>query len=306
MISNMPILELDQYIAQCAARISPTRATELGQFSDAKGLSIEYTDDKKFSIRVNLSTNTIKLPIGALNYLWCATHLFFTLYQAYVANQQAGKTTLDTSGNAETNAAVNLFNWARDDLISSELVWPTNALKPTLDHQSGDCIHFSNEIFLAALAWIIHHERAHVELEHQGNSKGSESVRQEMDADRSASEWLMTGCATELERQKRAFGISTGLLAMALIDNPKLKIPEVKSHPPDMERLLDNLDIARLDKENLVYAYSFVVLQFCISQYDLKQAESDTLPGQTAPSFEDMFRELAVRYHTRHRVQHQV
>lgn len=295
------ILVLDEYISQCAARISPTKATELGEFSEAKGMSIEYTDDKKFSIRVNLDTKTIKLPIGALNYLWSATHLFVALHEAYVAAQKAHKPILDTASDAATNAAVDLFNWAGKDLIDGNLIWPANAPRPSLTFQAGDLIPLTNEIFLAALAWILHHERAHVELEHPGNSSGPEGIRQEKDADRSASEWVMAGCANELERQKRAYGITTGLLAMALLDSPKLKIPEVKSHPPDMERLIDNLDIAELDPENSVYAYSLVVLQFCIAQYDIKQAEVDGVDGRPAQTLEEMSRELATRYHTRHR-----
>lgn len=301
MKTNMPILELDRHIAECAARISPAKAVELAEFSSSKGVSIEFTDDKKFSIRVNLATNTIKLPIGALNYLWCATHLFVALYQAYVSAKERGQESLDTSSDAETSAAVELFNWAGRDLIVGSLAWPSNAAKPSLVHRPGDLIHITNEIFLAALAWILHHERAHVELEHMGNSKGPESIRQERDADRSASEWVMANCASELERQKRAFGITTGLLAMALLDSPKLQIPEVKSHPPDMERLLDNLAIAELDPENIVYSYSFVVLQFCIGQYDLAQAQAEPATGNSAPTLEEMFRDLALRYHMRHR-----
>lgn len=298
----MPILILQDYIAECAARISPTKADELGGFSNSKGMSIEFTDDKKFSIRVNLATNTIKLPVGALNYLWCATHLFIALYQAYVAAKERGESLLDTGGDAATNAAVELFNWAGKDLFVGNLAWPTNGPRPSLAHQTGDLIHLTNEIFLSALAWILHHERAHIELEHLGNSKGPEGIRQEKDADRSASEWVMADCANELERQKRAFGITTGLLAMALLDSPKLQIPEVKSHPPDVERLLDSLEVARLDPENVVYSYSLVVLQFCIGQYDLKQAEAEGAAVEEIPTFEEMFRELAIRYHTRHRM----
>lgn len=301
MKNYIPILVLKEYIAECSARISPTKAEELGEFSDAKGVSIEFTDDKKFAIRVNLANNTIKLPVGALNYLWCATHLFISLYQSYVVAQEDEKTTLDTASNAETNAAIGLFNWAAKDLIIGNLIWPANAPRPSLAKQEGDLIHLTNEIFLAGLAWILHHERAHVELEHQGSSKGPESIRQEKDADLSASQWVMTDCTNELERQKRAFGIATGLLAMALLDSPKLKIPEVKSHPPDLERLLDNLDIAQLKPDSIVYSYSLVVLQFCVAQYDPKQAAVDDVVGQPDPTFEEMFRELASRYHTRHR-----
>ncbi|MFL9888854.1 phage exclusion protein Lit family protein [Paraburkholderia agricolaris] len=299
--NNMPVLELQRYIAECAARISPTNAAKLGEFNSEKGVAIEFTDDKKFSIRVNLATNTIKLPVGALNYLWCASHLFIALYQAYVAAQAEGKPSLDTGGDVATSAAVDLFNWASVDLIVGNLEWPANGPRPSLAHQQGDLIHLTNEIFLAALAWILHHERAHIELEHPGGSQGAESIRQERDADRSASEWVMAGCANEVERQKRAFGIATGLLAMTLLDSPKLQIPEVKSHPPDIERLLDNLDVAQLGHENIVYSYSFVVLQFCIGQYDLKQAESNGVAEESVPTLEGMFRELAVRYHTRHR-----
>jgi len=74
-----------------------------------------------------------------------------------------------------------------------------------------------------------------------------------------------------------------------------------KSHPPDMERLLDNLGIAELEPDNIVYTYSLVVLQFCIGQYDLKLAEADGIAGQPVKTFEEMFRELVVRYRTRHR-----
>lgn len=301
MKNDMPILELEQYIAECAARISPRKAAELGQFSKAKNITIEFTHDRGFNIRVVLSTNIIKLPVGALNYLWCATHLFIALYQSYVTAQAEGKIVFDTASDDATSAAVKLFNWAGKNLTGGDISWPAHTPKPSLMHENGDLIHLTNEAFLAALAWILHHERAHIELEHKGNSKGPESIREEKDADYSASQWVMAGCGNELERQKRAFGISTGILAMAMLDSPMLKIPEVKSHPPDIERLFDNLAIADLDADNIVYSYSLVVLQFIIGQYDVNQADVNSIPEQSDMSLRDIFSELAVRFHTRHR-----
>lgn len=296
-----PILVLRQYIAECSARISPTKAGELGRFSESTRMSIEFTHDKKFRIRVNLASNTILLPIGALNYLWCATYLFIALFQSYVAAEEEGKRVLDTASDPVTAVAVDLFNWASKDLTVGELKWPENWPRPSLSHQPEDSIHLTNEVFLAALAWILHHERAHVELGHQGNSAGAESIRQEMDADRSASEWVLDGCKDQLEREKRALGIATGFLAMALLDSPKLQTPEVKSHPPDIERLLTNLEIAQLDPESKVYAYSLIVLQFGISQYDPELAKGEWGAEASAQPFEEIFRDLAIRFLRRHR-----
>ena len=82
-MNQIPILELKEHIAECASRISPTRSEEFGKFAETQGLSIDFTDDKDFSIGVT-ADKTIVLPIGALNYLWCSTNMFVVLYNSYV------------------------------------------------------------------------------------------------------------------------------------------------------------------------------------------------------------------------------
>lgn len=293
------ILHLRHHIAECASKISPTKAEALRTFAEEKGLSIEFTGESGFKIRVRLDTHVIILPLGALNYLWCSAHLFYVLYQAYIEAQDKGATVLDTGGKDDVSGAIALWNWSRQALRTDGAPWPTGAPQPSLDHQPGDNVHVANELFLASLAWILHHERAHVELEHRADAL--DSVRQEMQADRSATEWILAGNLSEVERQKRGFAIVVAFLAMAMLDDPRAPIPPVTTHPPDLERLLDNLDLARLPKDNIVYTFGMVVLKLCIGQYDLEKAAIGNAEADAQKPFEELFREALVLHNTRHR-----
>lgn len=293
------ILHLRHHIAECASKISPTNAEALRTFAEQKGLSIEYRDERGFKIRVRLDTHVIILPLGALNYLWCSAHLFYGLYKAHTEGQEKGATVLDLRGNEDLSGAIDLWNWSRQALRTEGAHWPSGAPRPSLDHQPGDSVYWANEFFLLSLAWILHHERAHVELEHRADAL--DSVRQEMQADRSATEWILAGSLSEVERQQRGFAIAVAFLAMAMLDNPRESIPPVTTHPPDMERLLDNLDLARLPKDDIVYMVGLLVLKFCIGQYDQEMAAIGHSEADAEKPFEELFRDALVLFNTRHR-----
>jgi hypothetical protein len=293
--SKHAILQLEDEIASCMFVIAPAKASELGRFVEEHDLSIVFTEDKGFTIRVNLVSHEIMLPIGALNYLWCSTYLFYQLYQSYVAAQGAGVKVLDTSQTG-CNDAIDLFNWARNSLRTNELKWPEDSPRPKLGKPQGDdSIRITDEIFLCGLAWVLHHERAHIELEHLGSAP-LEDVRLETDADNSATKWVLDSCNSDLERQKRALGIATATLAMALLDDPHRPQPPVTTHPSSPERLYANLQIAGLPPDNIVFSFSLVVLQFCIGQYT-NAPSADANVG----TFDEYLGDFLAIYATRHR-----
>lgn len=289
-----PILSLDNAIHECMFRISPGKIEQLLEFVDEHGLAIVFTRDRGFAIRVNLDTHEIKLPISALNYIWCATYMFYSLYQAYVEAQESGVRALDTA-TTRASVGIDLFNWAEGALTSGDTEWPADLPKPSLQHEQGDAVHFTNEVFLCALAWILHHERAHVELEHSSAHK-SITLRQESEADESATNWILSDCGSDEERQKRAFGIATATLAMALLDDVRAPQPQVTTHPPAPERLFVNLDTAALPPDNIVFSYCLVILQFCIAQYT-----SAPPVDEDRGTFAEVYEEFLMAYATRHR-----
>jgi hypothetical protein len=286
---------LSELIAQCPSRIAPARAGELKAFAQQRNLSILYSDDDGFRIRVRLDNNTIVLPVRSLNYLWCATHLFVTLYNRYCEAHQQKRVDLDTASDPATSEALDLFNWARSALRGSADLWPEGHVQPSLNFDAGSEANVVVELFLCALAWIIHHERAHVEHEHKGN-RSSNTLQEELQADRSATEWVMTECANDLERQKRAMGIAVATLAMAMLDDPHSPIPEVTTHPPDLERLYDNVDLAELPPNNIVYDFCVVVLMLCVGQYG-----PVTILEREIITSREVYDDLVVQFHRRHR-----
>lgn len=196
------ILELQDWISACAFRINPARNDELKRLATKLDMQIEFTDDQGFTICADPTTALIILPIGALNYLWCSTYLFLILYNEYVGAQQAGLNAWDTAQSVRASNAIELWTWAFNALSTDQIDFPDDAPHPTRDYQHGDDIHQTNELFLCALAWVIHHEQAHVYLQHQlGTNVLMQS--QENEADAAAAAWIMSGVDSVLERQKR-------------------------------------------------------------------------------------------------------
>lgn len=112
-------------------------------------------------------------------------------------------------------------------------------------HVPEDEKKFGMQLFQIASAFILLHEIAHLYYRHEAE-EGVVSVEQEKDADRFASEWLLTSASqsdeeVQIERLRVLIGISTALLWTTI---PHVFFPFTpnKTHPPGYQRLFQVME----------------------------------------------------------------
>ena len=259
----------------------------------APKFSLAFSNDSGFNIRVDMSTHEATLPVATLEYLWACAHLLWVLYQEYTAAQERLEEQLDLASRPNVCDAIDVLNWARNNqAVSGVEVWP-EALPRPASGATGSAVSVANELFLVAIAWIIHHEIAHVRANHPAMHR-TYAVKQELEADEIATDWILDNCQDPAQRKKRELGMVTALLAMQLLDEPSGVETYVRSHPPTVERLYACLERAQVDNDGAPRAFAAVAMQWHLSQYDL----SIPLEGT---SIQDILTNTLVTFHTSRR-----
>ena len=284
-----PILDLEQAIAGAAFNIAPERANELANDRTLEKFSLAISDESGFRIRVNTVTHEATLPIATLEYIWCCAYLYWTIYQSYLTAQGQGQDTLDLRACPQACVAIELFNWAKLNLKKPNAKpWPEGP-RPNDSLEQASDIHVADELFLAGLAWIIHHEIAHVRLEH-GQAYAGMSVQQEKECDLSATNWITSKCSSPREIQKRHLGLIVALMAMQYLDEPEGTDSYVGSHPPTVERLDYCLDAAGATDDSVVCAFASVALQLQLDQLEIAHELDGASIRDILASFQVAFR----------------
>lgn len=255
-----PILELRNAIAGCAFRIAPERDSELAELRDLCNLTVTLVDEPGFNIRVSLLERKIMINIAALEFLWASVHAHLILYNEYCLADRSGSSTFDTGGTERSRKAMELLAWAVQNILADGTeLWPAALPRPErfpIEKSDG---YVTNELFLCALAWIIHHEIAHIRLNHQTPITTC-SIAEEKEADVAATKWILEKSTVLQESRKRTFGIAAAILALQGFRSPSQFITP-KTHPSTSERIDYCLTAAGVTENDEVFAFAAVTMQ---------------------------------------------
>ncbi len=255
-----PIRSLDQYLINSVARIAPEKANYLESFRIVHDPCVVFTNDQEFSFRVDTKSKEIKLPTGALEYLWCACYAFYVIYQEYSTAIQDSANEFDLNGNERTREALSLYKWGREQIQqSAPREWPTDKAKPEVSATAVEDVTVANELYLCAVAWILHHEFAHIIHGHKNEPLNNEESRiEETKADESATKWILEGIYDEADIKKRGLGVAIATLVLTAQD---ILVGEFKetTHPRSFQRLYDAICPYFKNPDHLVYAFSTVI-----------------------------------------------
>lgn len=261
-----PISNLTDAISESLSKIAPENQNQLASLVKEHNIEIQYVDESGFGIRVTKSEDDnqyrIILPVASLEYLWCFCHFFWVFTQEYSNAQKNNESNLHIDGNERLKTSIELLSWARDNLKSTNLKqWPDIYPRPEMVNPEMDDSVVASEIFLCAIAWIMHHEMAHVVLKHPLINTAF-STQEENDADEYATNWILKECNTESAQfQKRKIGIITGLLCLQSLDVSKIA-SENNTHPPACERIHRNMVRYSQEGSEVIEALCVVILQY--------------------------------------------
>lgn len=275
-----PIRELDADLIDSVARIAPEKSDKLNNLRLKYDPCAVFTNDKKFSFRVNTESKEIKLPTVALEYLWCACYAFYVLYQEYSAANQGAEIQFDANGTHRSRTAMSVYRWGVEQIgHSPSEVWPPDLPKPTADRTNqNEDIAVANELYLCSASWIIHHELAHIYCGHNNEPVNDEQSRaQEQEADDSATKWILEGVSDAAVLKKKGLGV---VIAVLVITTQDILAGEFKetTHPRSFERLYYVLDKHFHDADHLVYAFSVVIshLNMAVAGMDIEKDDGET------------------------------
>lgn len=261
-----PICELNDQISAAPFKSAPEKRSDCEKNRDEFRITFVQVDERNFRIRVRINNDgnpEIVLPIASLEYLWAFAHFCYVLIQEYAKSQVPGKTDFDCVGNDRLKRAFSLLAWAKQNLADEgEDRWPETAPRPSAYPQSFDeDEHVASEIFLCSLAWMLHHEIAHIVLKHPMVTT-SLSHQEEEDADRFATNWLLEGIGQDQAvRRKRSFGIAVAVLCLQSIEDNSAYCLR-NTHPSAHDRIFSNLSAYKNEVDELIEAACCVVLQF--------------------------------------------
>lgn len=223
-------------------------------------------DEPKFGIRVRLNadrkTPEIVLPIASLEYLWAFSHYCWVLTQEYALTQRTGAKQFDCVGNKRLTESAHILQWAKANLVNTGTTsWPDSGPRPTHDSYSCDDSCVATELFLCAIAWVLHHEIAHVVLQHpMMNTAFSE--QEEREADKHATDWLLGGLPqTDPNLKKRALGLSVAVLCLQSLEVDTVSCLR-NTHPAAHDCIFMNTSSYQVGNDEVIEAICTVVLQY--------------------------------------------
>ena len=198
-----PIFSLEYYIKDSIYKIAPENKIELDSWCKENDFKIELVEKNGFNFKVSIKNKKVKLPIAALEYLWAATHTYIVLYDEYTTAQKNGAALYDTGGNQRRKNSIDLIKWAHSNMfLAVQNDWPNQLPCPISMPIEGSDVHVTNELFLCAIAWILHHEIAHIKLGHP-DIETIISLKEEREADEAATTWILHKSNNDKEYKKK-------------------------------------------------------------------------------------------------------
>lgn len=271
-----PVAVLLNAIAASPFRVVPDTAADLNALVVSKSLALEFCADKRLFAEFVVSRKLVRLGLPFLEVLWAAAHAYVVIFHECQQASIRGDATFAVGERTRTAMAYKLY---RDLLLGhvagSPIKWPSREIRLVRFPQQGTDIHVANEVFLVAISWIIHHEIAHARLEHQEVTVSSE--QQENEADHAATRWVCYGREETQPLRKRAIGMVTAVLLLIAYDF-EVRRGRLSTHPPSFERLVLNLDATGLGENDIIYVFSFKLVEIHLVQsgaaYDIDRQGS--------------------------------
>jgi hypothetical protein len=239
---HSPIFPFLNAIAGSLENIAPNKATELRQalVDHRVRLVIDQDLDRIFQARRSDDRQDVRCSIYGVEILWAASLGYIAVHQEFTSSRRGTKIIYRDS--ASTAFIPDLFDLAFNRRLAnrSDEPWPSALPGPRLarpDQEPRD-VELATELWLVALGWILHHELTHIRLGHL--NKSDEEIRDEIDADQGATDWLLADVQDERVRLKMSLGIAIAVTVLGAfsLHRPSRTRLGSRTHPPAGERIL--------------------------------------------------------------------
>jgi hypothetical protein len=134
-----------------------------------RDFTLELVDDYYWICDVRPTAKYIRISRRVAELLWCAGYAYFTLYLKVfqgVDLTQNHEINLNDCPN-DVKKPMHLLLWAWDNFLSdTDNTWPRDLPQPFAAPAKLSTENVADEISLTAVAFLLHHELAHIRLNH--------------------------------------------------------------------------------------------------------------------------------------------
>jgi Peptidase U49/Protein of unknown function (DUF2934) len=250
---SSPLVDLKRYIYAAPFASAPGKARDLWA-ALAEDHPLVMVEQPGFWFRAY--EKHVELSFASVDALWSAAYCYYVLCEDRVVLQrQSIFPPLVLKAQAGRDA-IELYRWflARLQQEDSD-AWPSNAPRPTIaDEQTVERV--ATELFLVALAFVLHHEFGHLLLQRPVDETIPTKVR-EWEADAHATKFFFEGTTDLLVRRKLFCG---ACVALGFLGARRPPTQESNDHPPPFDRLHRVLEQAGPEEEEQAYAFALNVL----------------------------------------------
>lgn len=247
-----PIRFVMMHIHEALVNIAPERQVQFQkEFSD---FSLEYLDTGEFICDVNVSARHIRLSRQVVELLWAISFGYITFYTKVIqVHKPTTKQVFDLTQDPEVARSMKLLKWAYENWANpkNQTPWPADLPKPIEQPKSGSMENIADELALCAVASYLHHELAHIRLNHQGVS----SIDEERAADYAMADWILDHNLplTDYRFIKRALGIAVAMEALTAYGIYTGRFGGT-THPRSYDRLVNTISRYVTDPNHVVWA----------------------------------------------------
>lgn len=288
-----PIKCLLEHLHEPLVRIAP----ELQEHFDKAfpKFNIEYIDSPKPILNVDVQNKHIKISVTMVEFAWVTGLAHFVIYQNYFANKKSKGGESEQIRLEDANVMA-LLKWAVEKLINRDgSKWPDNLPRPIPSPKFGSDEDVADEICLGACACMIHHELAHITLDHREKS----NIDIEKAADNTSWEWIISSRDSLDDKQftKRMLLLIHAFIIPVVIDIHAGMFVR-GSHPPSYERLANVIEKFCPGDNSMGYAFavSSLVLHLSNARSGVN-APQQTLPHDTfKEAFDALINHFAERF----------
>jgi hypothetical protein len=282
-----PIDPLIRHLFPSLRTIAPEKANELEEIIQRHNLELKIEDtEESFFFTANPQAGKIKAGNGALCRLWAIASGSFCLYTnvAEAKQRNIGIRELDLKESERMRRATRLLEWVIQveyDLAQAKLKkqpvpkisWPSDAPHPVEHPVHASDEHVADELFLCAGAFILHHDLAHIRLEHEQTNDPSDHRKLETEADMAAASWILDGVdKTSAVFTKRLLGVALGLVWPTIV--AVFAAEDQTTYPPSFERLMDVMGRYVDDPNHVVWAFVGTMLRATAEARRMKYDEN--------------------------------
>ena len=265
---DFPSAKIIPKLPELFTKIAPEKRNQI--LNDTKNVTFNVTDGDEWRCEALKNYGLIVISRKTVEIVWAFCFSFYTIYKELLNNVKPEGQYINMLDKPELKTARDLLTWGIDNLTKKERSDLSGDFSFINDKpRYGSDEHVILEITLCTLAFFLHHELAHIKF--AGISFKS-TIQEEEKCDIEAAKVILE-TSNKAEKEKRCFGVSTGLLLINSIGF-KTKNFDGIEHPFSYDRLINTL-VKFVNEDDKIWSWTVGILSLHLTNYGIEQPKEE-------------------------------